>query len=108
MFKLHTTIVAAALIASLSTANAQYVQTCTRMLNTVMCTTGKLRDTFEKIIQVPRPNTPEEIAEAQAREIQWLEVCKPVPVLDKYGVTRMTYDQACPNGAVIGTGTRPK
>lgn len=59
------------------------------------------------IIQVPAPIDAHEIAAAQARDEEWLRVCKPVPVLDKWGVTRMTYDAACPNAVVVGNGKRP-
>lgn len=60
-----------------------------------------------KIIAVPQPTTVEGKAEQAAREAEWVAVCKPLIVRDKYGVSRYTYDKACPHGVVIGDGRRP-
>lgn len=60
-----------------------------------------------KIITVPRPTDPLELAEQIDREIEWARVCKPFPVRDYEGITRMTYSRACPQGVIVGDGRRP-
>jgi hypothetical protein len=50
---------------------------------------------FAKIIKIKKPETEQEIAEANARERKWREHCAPQLKQDRYGVMRYTY--AAPN-----------
>lgn len=80
---------------------------CTRLGATFSCSTSisptPQPRSHAAIIPVQPPTDPEEIAAAQARETEWLDVCRPVIARDQYGVSRYTYAPACPNGVVIGT-----
>lgn len=109
---MRTALATMALLASVSSTSAQMItERCTESKYGFACITTLHKDNgngMARIIQVPQPESQEDQDAALLRETQWLATCKPLPVLDKHGVTRMTYDAACPNGVIIGTGTRPK
>lgn len=43
------------------------------------------------IVHVPGPTSAEDAALAEERDRAWVERCRPVPNVDRYGVTRYTY-----------------
>jgi hypothetical protein len=74
------------------------------------CTTTTTSNDTEQSTPAPRPSNAaqarKEQQEADAREHQWEEFCKPTGVVDKFGITRLQYaHQGCEFGISEDTGS---
>lgn len=115
-YSLLAAVTAAALLALPSAAAAQsqdagWFMTRTCIAGGALCTWqgGTPSNTgIAKIITVPRPTNPDDLAELEAREAEWERICEPIIVPDRDGIRRYTYGPACPNGVIVGTGKRPR